>query len=178
MIHILLSSSVLSFGLVPAITRSSRLRRLRPVCDVYASVSDREVAELLCDASADDCDVAELEQRPMRLPPPRTPTRAGYVADPSLVSWAPFTYAEPYVRRSAARDYARTTLSKLPPLPPLRVVLMGGVAAGKGTIAPMLSQAFRVRCIGVGELLRGETRARRARGVEVRGGPRALLLFV
>ncbi|EOD18863.1 hypothetical protein EMIHUDRAFT_209487 [Emiliania huxleyi CCMP1516] len=166
MIHILLSSSVLSFGLVPAITRSSRLRRLRPVCDVYASVSDREVAELLCDASADDCDVAELEQRPMRLPPPRTPTRAGYVADPSLVSWAPFTYAEPYVRRSAARDYARTTLSKLPPLPPLRVVLMGGVAAGKGTIAPMLSQAFRVRCIGVGELLRGETRARRARGVE------------
>jgi len=102
----------------------------------------------------------------MRLPPPRTPTRAGYVADPSLVSWAPFTYAEPYVRRSAAREYARTTLSKLPPLPPLRVVLMGGVAAGKGTIAPMLSQAFRVRCIGVGELLRGETRARRARGVE------------
>ena len=36
--------------------------------------------------------------------------------------------------------------------------LIGGPSAGKGTIAPMLSQAFRVRTIGVGALLRAEQR--------------------
>jgi len=53
----------------------------------------------------------------------------------------------------------------LPPLPPLHVILMGGVASGKGTIAPMLSQAFKSRVVGVGQLLRGEMRAGRGRGL-------------
>ena len=43
--------------------------------------------------------------------------------------------------------------------------LIGGPSSGKGTIAPMLSQAFRVRTIGVGALLRAEKRV---------GTPRAL----
>ena len=30
---------------------------------------------------------------------------------------------------------------KIPTLPPLRIVLIGGPCSGKGTIAPMLSQA-------------------------------------
>ena len=57
-------------------------------------------------------------------------------------------------------------LSPLPQLPPLHILLIGGVASGKGTVAPMLSQAFGVRAMGVGALLRGEARAGRRRGLE------------
>ena len=140
--------------------------------------SQQDAAAAVCDAAAvcqspasegtalQDLDPPqELEQSPMLQPPPRSPTASGYVADPKLVTWAPFRYAAPSVRREAARDFVSNNLSLLPPLPPLRVVLMGGVAVGKGTIAPMISQAFRVRCIGVGALLRGETRAGRPRGL-------------
>jgi adenylate kinase len=119
------------------------------------------------DAVCDDAQsvLPELEEAPMMRPPQRSATRPGYVPNPELVTWAPFSYAEPRARREASRDFVREELSQLPALPPLRVVLMGGVAAGKGTLAPMLSQAFRVRCIGVGALLRGETRAGKQRGI-------------
>jgi adenylate kinase len=52
-------------------------------------------------------------------------------------------------------------------LPPLRVLLIGGVASGKGTLAPMISHAFSCRVVGIGQLLRGETRAGTRRGLEV-----------
>ena len=106
-----------------------------------------------------------LEDTRMPGPPPRSATSPGYVADANLRTWAPFTYAAPGVRRMAARDFRLNLTQQLPPLPPLRVVLIGGVAAGKGTIAPMLSQAFRVRTIGIGALLRGEARAERPRAL-------------
>jgi len=47
---------------------------------------------------------------------------------------------------------------------PLRILLIGGPSSGKGTIAPMLSHAFRARALSVGQLLRGEARARTQRG--------------
>lgn len=105
----------------------------------------------------------ELEIAPMGLPPPRSEEVAGYVAPAELVTWKPFTYSPPDVRREYVRAYV-STLRTLPPLPPLHIVLIGGVAAGKGTIAPMLSQAFRARVIGIGALLRSEARADRPRG--------------
>lgn len=108
---------------------------------------------------------ADLEERPMTRPPPRSALSPGYVPDPELVTWEPFRYATPSVRREAARDFVRSDLSAAP-MPPLRVVLLGGVATGKGTIGPMLSLAFRVRTLGVGTLLRGEARAGRPRGLE------------
>ena len=140
---------------------SSALKRVSCIRAQDASVQDA----VPVGAETDPIQL-ELEQRPMQQPPPRTATSPGYVADPALRTWAPFKYAEPSVRRQAARNYVRSNLAGRPTLPPLRVVLMGGVATGKGTIAPMLSQAFRVRCIGIGALLRGEARAGRARGLE------------
>ena len=73
-----------------------------------------------------------LEDTRMPGPPPRSATSPGYVADANLRTWAPFTYAAPGVRRMAARDFRLNLTQQLPPLPPLRVVLIGGVAAGKG----------------------------------------------
>jgi len=133
-----------------------------------------EGSELPQKEDAKDCIDQLLEflrnvevQWPTNFPPARSPTRPGYVADPSLVTWAPFQYAAPSVRRAAIWDYAACMrLARgSTELPPLRVVLIGGMAAGKGTIAPMLSLAFRVRCIGVGALLRGEIRVGRPRGI-------------
>ena len=111
-----------------------------------------------------DTNSNELETFNMQLPPPRGISYSGYEAPPELVTWKPFTYSLPHVRRAAVRDYVRR-LNTLPQLPPLRIVLMGGVAAGKGTTAPMLSQAFKMRVLGVGSILRGEARAGRARGI-------------
>jgi len=100
------------------------------------------------------------------MPPPRDIYRGGYVPPIELVTWEPFQYASPFERRAAAREYTRTRIAELPAaLPPLRVVLMGGVASGKGTIAPMISQVFRTRVLGVGALLRGESRAGLSRGL-------------
>jgi adenylate kinase family enzyme/8-oxo-dGTP pyrophosphatase MutT (NUDIX family) len=108
--------------------------------------------------------VTELElEDPMPLPPPRSEETPGYVAPPELRTWEPFTYSQPHVRRDRVRQYTNALAKKMP-LPPLRIVLIGGVAAGKGTIAPMLSQAFRARVVGIGALLRSEARAARPRG--------------
>ena len=98
--------------------------------------------------------------------PVRTAATTGYVARPELVTWAPFRYATPGQRRATVREYVHSKLQHLPILPPLHVLLIGGVATGKGTIAPMISQAFRVRSLSVGDLVRGEARAGRARGVD------------
>ena len=54
----------------------------------------------------------------------------------------------------------------LPTLPPMKIVLIGGPCSGKGTLAPMLSQAFRTRVLGAGQLLRAEIRAGTPRGRE------------
>ena len=55
---------------------------------------------------------------------------------------------------------------KIPTLPPMKIVLIGGPCSGKGTLAPMLSQAFRTRVLGAGQLLRAEIRAGTPRGRE------------
>lgn len=133
---------------------------IREVPEEEAAV--REVKE---NEPRNELDEHDLETSPMTLPPLRSPTESGYTADPDLVTWEPFQYAQPSVRREVVRSFVRHRLAEQPQLPPLRIVLMGGVASGKGTIAPMLSQVFRVRCIGVGALLRGETRAEKPRGL-------------
>ena len=78
-------------------------------------------------------------------PPPRSATSGGYTAPPELVTWAPFTYATPDVRRDYVRECVRR-MGTAPELPPLRVALIGGVASGKATIAPMISQAAALPC--------------------------------
>ena len=93
---------------------------------------------------------------------PRDALSPGYVSPAR--DWPHFTYAEPAARRAAVRDYIQARSSRS--LPPLRIMLMGGVASGKGTLAPMLSHAFGCRVVGVGQLLRGEVRAERPRGLE------------
>jgi adenylate kinase len=104
-----------------------------------------------------------LESPTAAEPPVRSIDVGGYTAPAHLRTWPAFTYASPQARRDAVRAYART----LPPMPSLRIVLVGGPSVGKGTIAPMISQAFRVRAVGVGQLLRGEVRARTERGCRV-----------
>jgi len=142
------------------VNTASRVQVVLRVQDAVVSKTPRQ------DTPGDEEPVeVQLEPPLMMKPPLRSATRPGYTPEARLVTWAPFRYAAPSVRREAARLYVRNKLSQLPPLPPLRVVLMGGVAAGKGTLAPMLSQAFRVRCVGVGALLRGESRAGRPRGL-------------
>ena len=89
--------------------------------------------------------------------------RGGYEAPIDKVTWAPFTYSPPRQRREFVEAYTRKRRDSMPTLPPLHVVLLGGPSSGKGTIAPMLSQCFRVRVVGVGQLLRGELRAARPR---------------
>jgi len=98
---------------------------------------------------------------------PRSGEAGGYTAPPELRTWQPFTYAPPAVRRKVVRDYVKRQSLTLPVLPPLRVLLIGGVASGKGTLAPMISHAFSCRVVGIGQLLRGETRAGTRRGLEV-----------
>ena len=65
---------------------------------------------------------------------PRDALSPGYVSPAR--DWPHFTYAEPAARRAAVRDYIQARSSRS--LPPLRIMLMGGVASGKGTLAPML----------------------------------------
>ena len=72
-------------------------------------------------------------------------------------AWPEFTYSPSSERRDAVREFAACTLSD--ELPPLRIMLVGGPATGKGTIGPMLVQAFRCRAIGIGTLLRSQARA-------------------
>ncbi len=71
-------------------------------------------------------------------------------------TWPDFTYSSPAARREAVRQF-RSTLPS--PLPPVHVLLVGGPSTGKGTIGPMISQAFGVRAVGIGDLLRSKQRA-------------------
>eukprot|EP00302_Diacronema_sp_CCMP2436_P045258 CAMPEP_0180054174 /NCGR_PEP_ID=MMETSP0985-20121206/2693_1 /TAXON_ID=483367 /ORGANISM="non described non described, Strain CCMP 2436" /LENGTH=804 /DNA_ID=CAMNT_0021983763 /DNA_START=1 /DNA_END=2415 /DNA_ORIENTATION=+ len=103
---------------------------------------------------------------------PRGVAVVGYRAPPEKRTWAPFTYSSPRERREASRRFARELAVRhgkapddpLPPLPPVRIALLGGPSGGKGTLAPMISAAFRARVLGVGQLLRGEIRAGTVRG--------------
>lgn len=115
----------------------------------------------------------ETEDPGMATPPPRGIDVGGYVCPPEKCTWEPFQYAPPSVRRATVKHFV-DDLRKMPTLPPMKIWLIGGPSAGKGTIAPMLSQAFRVRTIGVGALLRAELRvgtprARAAAAVMARG---------
>ena len=93
----------------------------------------------------------------------RSVSKAGYDAEHK--SWEDFTYTAPSERREAVRKRA----DALGTLPPLQIMLVGGPATGKGTIGPMLVQAFRCRQIGVGQLLRSLSRtgADVARGEQI-----------
>ena len=82
----------------------------------------------------------------------RSVSKSAYTSKDS--SWPAFTYAPPNERREAVRQ--RT--ASLDTLPPMHIMLLGGPATGKGTIAPMLVQAFCCRQIGVGQLLRSLSR--------------------
>ena len=69
-------------------------------------------------------------------------------------AWPDFTYSSPGSRREAVRNRAES----IGTIPPLHIMLVGGPATGKGTIGPMLVQAFRCRQIGIGQLLRSLSR--------------------
>ena len=135
-----------------------------PTADVAARTPPR--ARRIVSIAEPPLEVSPMAARgggPPDGPPPRSETVPGYVAPPELVTWKPFRYSTPQARRDKVREYT-SKLAPLPPLPPLHIVLIGGVAAGKGTIAPMLSQAFRARVVGIGALLRAEARTERPRG--------------
>jgi adenylate kinase family enzyme/isopentenyldiphosphate isomerase len=83
---------------------------------------------------------------------------------PAERSWPDFTYSPPNERREMVRNYHRYAAKQQVELPPLRIMLVGGPSTGKGTIGPMLVQAFRCRAIGVGQLLRSQARANTAFG--------------
>jgi len=124
--------------------------------------SARSVAAEAPTGQTDDC----LETGWPASPPPRSIEYGGYQAPADRVTWAPFTYATPTERRWHVRQHMEQKLAGLPQLPPLQIVLIGGPSSGKGTIAPMISQAFRVRAVSVGQLLRGEQRSANPRGLQ------------
>ena len=89
----------------------------------------------------------------LQLAGARFARKAAYV--PAERSWPDFKYSPPDTRRDMVRKYHNYAAG----LPPLRIMLVGGPSTGKGTIGPMLVQAFRCRAIGVGQLLRSQARA-------------------
>eukprot|EP00802_Teleaulax_amphioxeia_P006950 Tamp_06956.p1 GENE.Tamp_06956~~Tamp_06956.p1 ORF type:complete len:857 (+),score=91.70 Tamp_06956:1-2571(+) len=120
-----------------------------------------------------------------RAVPRRSVDVPGYRAPDHMRTWSDFSYQPPQERRNAAANRAARMRErsreeqvydgvripdalniKIPTLPPMKVVLIGGPCSGKGTIAPMLSQAFRTRVLGAGQLLRAEIRAGTPRGRE------------
>ena len=70
--------------------------------------------------------------------------------------------------QEAGLDIPENCATPPPALPLMRIVLIGGPCSGKGTIAPLLSQALRTRVVSVGQLLRGEVRSGTPRGGKVR----------
>ena len=70
--------------------------------------------------------------------------------------------------QEAGLDIPENCVTPPPALPVMRIVLIGGPCSGKGTIAPLLSQALRTRVVSVGQLLRGEVRSGTPRGRKVR----------
>lgn len=120
-------------------------------------------------ATAGSAKETEVEG-PAPFPPPRSFEETGYRAPEHLRTWAPFTYASPEDRRRAVRQWVQQNREgeaagdAASGAAPIRVILIGGPSSGKGTIGPMLSQAFRLRMVGAGALFRGEVRARTERG--------------
>jgi len=128
-------------------------------------------------------DVRELESTTPPLPH-RSTTSSGYRSETR--TWPDFQYTSSAERRSCAvrlsRDIFERSLAEqeeaglslqetsdtLPALPLMKIVLIGGPCSGKGTIAPLLSQALRTRVVSVGQLLRGEVRSGTVRGAKVR----------
>jgi len=85
-----------------------------------------------------------------------------------------FTYSTAAGRRAVAEDAMRSRARRLgwrEPGP--RIVLLGKPASGKGTIAPMLSCAYRLPQVGLGNLLRSRLRADAAEDDEIAATMRA-----
>ena len=59
----------------------------------------------------------------------------GYEAPLDKVTWKPFTYALPRARREAVRAYASNAARTLPPLPPLKIALIGPASSGTSASA-------------------------------------------
>lgn len=117
----------------------------------------------------DDCFGDDDDWTPVEVPiapeiPPRSFDTPGYRAPEELRTWAPFRYASPEQRRAAVRSWVLEQTIKGMVQTPMKILLVGGPASGKGTIGAMLSQAFRSRVVGAGLLLRGEVRAGTLRG--------------
>lgn len=159
------------------------MRRLAAACALVVAVVAVGVAGALPSGDASRAPLRARVPKPaVRVAAPsaaaivseRSSTVPLYRAPPERRTWEPFTYSPPAERRECVREFARALRERhnvapndpLPPLPAMRVVLLGGPCSGKGTIAPMLSQAFRTRVLGVGELLRGEVRAGTPRGAQ------------
>lgn len=142
--------------------RSALLSALGAVPSLPTTVDE------LPSASKSDYDrkgVDEVESPLPHAPPPRWYDQPGYVAPEHLRTWERFQYETPEVRRATVRQWAVSRPDAYDvAVTPLKVVLIGGPASGKGTIGMMLSQAFRLRVIGAGSLLRGEVRAGTERG--------------
>jgi len=156
--------------------RSSRLFADTEAGEESATGGDEDVTAV---TGGDEDDVTsksveEKEEEEEEIPF-RSETAAGYASKKK--EWGDFQYQPTAVRREVARKHrgemcARSDAERgewgfwadVRSLPPIHVVLVGGPCSGKGTIAPMLSQAFRCRVVGVGTLLRGEIRAQTPRG--------------
>lgn len=148
--------------------------------DTPASV--RDTSSRSPSSTVSPAPVAPASAEALQLP--RSVESAGYTAPPELRTWPAFQYETPQARRAAATAYAQLVRArsmeeqalsgvtgmgdddvlKVPALPPMKVVLIGGPCSGKGTIAPMLSQTFRTRVVGAGQLLRAAVRAGSASG--------------
>ena len=84
---------------------------------------------------------------PARAEPP--PTKETYE----------FSYSGASERRAAAEAQMRQRMRRLGRAAGPKVVLLGKPASGKGTLAPMLSCAYRSARVGLGSLLRARLRA-------------------
>ena len=152
--------------------------------DTPASV--RDTSSLSPSSTVSPAPATPASAEATQLPLARSVESAGYTAPPELRTWPAFQYETPQARRAAATAYAQLVRArsmeeqalsgvtgmgdddalKVPALPPMKVVLIGGPCSGKGTIAPMLSQTFRTRVVGAGQLLRAAVRAGSASGRE------------
>lgn len=134
----------------PVLTCRSGLRTARVALLELDSVAQVPVAQsTAAPGSGEPSEATELEGPPP-YPPFRSWDLAGYRAPEHLRTWTPFTYATPLARREAVREWVRTEHRAAER--PMHVVLLGGPSCGKGTIAPMLSQAFRLRVVGAGQV--------------------------
>ena len=131
----------------------------------------------------------DIQQLESTTPPSphRTITESGFRAPEQSRSWPAFVYASAAERRArttAIREaiYERSMIEQeeagvrapedgstsLPPaLPMIKIVIIGGPCSGKGTIAPLISQATLAPVVSIGQLLRAEVRSGTQRGQQV-----------